>query len=325
VLRLAARIVIAIASAAVLLAVGTAVSQAAGKKQPPVVCPPYGPCVVVAQQPGSGGSNGSPTQTEPVSVTTAATCIYPPGSTNVEPCFDPAFGWLNTENGCRYLALPPPGPDGQIAAEAGGYHPPGDGTYYMQSCMGIVGPPPGAVGLVQLVVWLQAPPAGYGGARPDPAILAQEAVSKLGLSGPNVKLSPPAGSQQVVGLPTWMWTTVSDATWTPHSATAAVAGESVTATATATSIDWSMGDGNSVTCDGPGTPYSSSYGAHASSPTCGYTYSSPSSTAAGGTFPVTGTTTWRITWAGGGQNGTLTLRRSTTVNVVVQEAEAVNS
>jgi hypothetical protein len=151
------------------------------------------------------------------------------------------------------------------------------------------------------------------------------AVSKLGLSGPNIKLSPPAGSQQVVGLPTWMWTTVSDATWTPHSATAAVAGESVTATATATSIDWSMGDGDTVTCDGPGTPYSPRFGAHASSPTCGYTYSSPSSTAAGGTFPVTGTTTWRITWVGGGQNGTLTLRRSTTVNVVVQEAEAVNS
>jgi len=241
-LRVAARTVVVIASAAVVLAVGMANSQAAGERQPPVVCPPYGPCVVVAQQPGSGGSNGSPTQTEPVSVKTAATCIYPRGSTNVEPCFDPAFGWLNTENGCRYLALPSPRPDSQIAAEAGGYHPPGDGTYYMQSCLGIVGPPPGAVGLVQLVVWLLAPPTGYGGARPDPAILAQQAEAKLGLSGPNINLSPPDASEQVVGLPTWMWTTVSDATWSRHSATAAVAGESVTATARATSMSgrWAM-------------------------------------------------------------------------------------
>jgi hypothetical protein len=317
---------VVIAATALAACVGLATPAVAKDKPPPVTCTEQGPCVVSVTAPGQPGSTGGPPQTQPVaSGGSSAQCYYPRGSNNQVPCSDPKLGWLDTYNGCWYRALPAPSPGSQIAAEAGGYHAPGDGTYYMQSCMGIVGPPPGAVGLVQLVVWLQAPPAGYGGARPDPAILAQQAESKLGLAGPNIQLSPPEGSEQVVGLPTWMWTTVSNATWTRHSATAAVAGESVTATATAASIEWSMGDGSTVTCDGPGTPYSSTYGAHASSPTCGYTYTTPSSTAAHGTFPVTGTTTWRVTWAGGGQNGALTIRRSTTVRVVVDEAEAVNS
>lgn len=301
-------------------------AAAGGKPPPSVTCTEQGPCVVSVSTPGRPGSTGGPSQGASVSnAGSSERCYYPRGSSNVVPCYDPRLGWFDTYDGCFYRALPAPGSDGQVAAEAGGYHPPGDGTYYLQSCSGIVGARPGAVGLVQLVVWRQVPPPGYGGARPDPAILAQRAVAKLGLTGPNIELSPPDTSQQLVGLPTWMWTTVSDATWTRHSATAAVPGEAVTATAIAMSIDWSMGDGHTVVCTSPGTPYSSRYGAHASSPTCGYTYQSPSSTAHGDTFPVTGTTTWRITWVGGGQNGTLTVLRSATVQVVVVEAEAVNS
>lgn len=303
-----------------------AVPAAAQDKPTPVTCTDLGPCVVSVSAPGQPGPTGGPPEIQPVSSGgSSAQCVYPRGSDNQVPCSDPNLGWLNTYNGCWYRSLPAPSPGSVVAAEGGGYHPLGDGNYYMQSCNGIVGPRPGAVGLLQLIVWQQAPPAGYGGARPDPALLAQQAEAKLGLSGPSIRLSPPDASQQVVGLPTWMWTTVSDATWTPHTATAAVTGASVTATATATSIDWSMGDGSTVRCDGPGTPYSSMYGAHSSSPTCGYTYSTPSSTAADGTFPVTGTTTWKVTWAGGGQNGTLTIRRSSTVGVVVDEAQAVNS
>lgn len=290
----------------------------------PVVCPPFGPCVIVAQQPGSDGSRGDQPVAAPVAGPATTPCVFPRGSADVVPCFDPAFGWLNKSNGCYYLPVPAPDPNSTVAAAEGGSHLPGDGAYYLQTCSGIVGPRPGALGLVQGVVWQQAPPPGFGGARPDPAVLAQQAVAELGLAGPNIRLSPPVGSRQVVGLPTWMWTTVGPGTWTAHSATAAVPGESVTATATAVSIDWSMGDGHTVTCRSPGTPYAASYGPNADSPTCGYTYSLPSSTSAGDTFPVTGTTTWQVTWAGGGQTGALTVRRSSTVRVLVVEAEAVN-
>lgn len=324
-LRLIATVTVTAASTLAAVVLPAAPAAAHGKPPPgsTITCGDQGACVITVGTPGKPGSGSTGT---PVSQTGSSDqCVYPRGSGNVMPCSDPKRGWLNTYDGCYYRALAPPGPNSAVAAEAGGYHPPGDGTYYMQSCMGIVGRAPGAVGLVQLVVWRQAPPPGYGGPRPSPAILAQRAVAKLNLSGPNIQLSPPDGSRQLVGFPTWMWTRVSNATWTRHSATAAVPGESVTATATATSIDWSMGDGHSVTCDGPGTPYSSRYGAHAASPTCGYTYSTPSSTQSGDDFPVTATTTWHITWAGGGQRGALTLQRASTVRVVVQEAEAVNS
>lgn len=312
-----------IATAAIAVTVAIAVAapaDARGEPSPPITCSDQGACEITVSAPGRAGSPGSPAAAQPAGNAGPEQCAFPPGSGDVVPCFDSTLGWFNPSNGCYYRNLPAPTENSPNAA--GAYHPPGDGAYYLQSCSGIVGPRPGALGLVQGAVWLAEPPLGFGGAGPDPAVLAQRAVALLGLAGPDIRLSPPATSEQVVGLPTWMWTAVGPATWTTHSATAAVTGESVTATATATSIDWSMGDGHSVTCNSPGTPYSSSYGAHAASPTCGYTYSSPSSTADGN--PVTGTTTWQVTWAGGGQIGALTVRRSSTVRVVVMEAEAVN-
>ncbi|MHB8451717.1 MAG: hypothetical protein ACYDAQ_14925 [Mycobacteriales bacterium] len=50
-----------------------------------------------------------------------------------------------------------------------------------------------------------------------------------------------------------------------------------------------------VVCTNPGTPYSSNYDPHAPSPTCGYTYQTPSSTSGNGAFQLTATTTWRVT------------------------------
>lgn len=288
-----------------------------------VVCTPYGGCIVVAQQPGGVGSGGGSGSTASGAGVTSAVCVYPPGSGNAEPCFDPAFGWLNTNNGCRYLSIPTPAPGAGVFTENGSA-PAGDGAYYLQTCMGIVGPPPGAVGSVQLVWWLAAPPTGFGGAVPAPAILAERAVALLGLTGPQIELSPPAPSKQVVGLPTWLWTRTNRATWATHNATAAVPGEAVTATARAVSISWSMGDGNTVVCANPGTPYSSGDNANEPSPTCGYTYQTSSSGAPDGAYRVTGTTTWRVSWAGAGTAGQLTLQRPSSVLVVVAEAEAVN-
>jgi hypothetical protein len=307
-----------------MLAVMAPLAQASsGDPRPPVTCTDQGACVVVAQQPGSGGSGGGPGPSDPAGATAVTMCVYPRGSTNVVPCFDPAFGWLNTGDGCFYRSIPAPSPGNAVFTEDGN-PPTGDGGYYLRTCQGIVGRPPGAVAMVQFVVWLPAPPTGFGGAQPTPAILAARAAALLELTGPQIVLSPPLTSRQVVGLPTWMWTRVGATTWSTHSATAAVPGESVTATARAVSISWSMGDGSTVVCANPGTPYSSRYDAHQGSPTCGYTYRSPSSTTADGTFKVTGTTTWRVTWTGAGATGVLVLRRTSTVSVVVQEAEAVN-
>jgi hypothetical protein len=82
---------------------------------------------------------------------------------------------------------------------------------------------------------------------------------------------------------------------------ASVAGESVTATAAPVRVVWSMGDGSSVTCDGPGEPFDAADPDH---PPCGYTYRVDSSgqeqSGASGNdryYTVRGTVTWQISWA----------------------------
>jgi hypothetical protein len=102
-----------------------------------------------------------------------------------------------------------------------------------------------------------------------------------------------------VGLPTWLW--LDGAQWRAlTSPPATVAGESVTATATPTSVSWSMGDGHSTTCNGPGAPYSTADPTH---PPCGYTYRVDSlrqpqtgPSANDRYFTVQATVTWAITW-----------------------------
>ena len=282
-----------------------------------VTCTDQGACVVIAQNSGHGPAQR--VAAHATGGTAAPECTYPPGSNNVVDCYDPALGWLNETDGCRYRLIPADAVTQAMAAQAGAQSP--GGSYYMRTCWGVVGRAPGAVGFVQGVVWEAAPPPGYGGPIPPPAVLAQRAMAELGLRGPQISLSPPLGGSQLVGLPTWMWTPVSAVTWSAHSATAAVPGESVTATARATSIRWAMGDGGTVVCANPGTPYTPTIDPHAVSPTCGYTYRTPSPAAG---FRLTATTTWQVTWTGGGTAGQLTLQRSSTAVVPVVEAEAVN-
>ena len=45
----------------------------------------------------------------------------------------------------------------------------------------------------------------------------------------------------------------------------------------------------------------------------------------GGVYTVTGTTTWMVTWAGGGQTGTVTVTRQSASSVGVVELVVVNS
>jgi hypothetical protein len=141
----------------------------------------------------------------------------------------------------------------------------------------------------------QAPPG------PPPAlVLAQRAASELRLPalGAASNAGTGAAATTYVGIPTWLWL---QGPWAAvKSPPAAVAGESVTATATPTSVSWSMGDGHSMRCDGPGAPYNS---ADPSNPPCGYTYRVDSSkqpqdgpSVNDRYFTVQATVTWSVTW-----------------------------
>ena len=170
-----------------------------------------------------------------------------------------------------------------------------------------------------------APPAGGGApVLPAPGVLAQLAVKYLRLPDPVIRSSPAPGALQLTRLPVWLWVAVN--AWQPQSKTAEVPGESVTATATPVSAAWSMGDGTTVTCKGPGTPYGGGNPA-AASPTCGYTYDQSSAGQPGGAYRVTVTITWDITWQGtGGAGGALApLETVAAAEFRVAESQALNT
>ena len=79
----------------------------------------------------------------------------------------------------------------------------------------------------------------------------------------------------------------------------------MTATATPVRVTWSLGDGSTVVCRGPGTPFPAGGDPKAASPDCGHTYRRSSAGQPGEAFRVTAAITWSITWAGGGQAGEL--------------------
>lgn len=165
----------------------------------------------------------------------------------------------------------------------------------------------------------------------DPRTVALQAENSLQLPSP-VPNSNPAGSA-VVNLPTWLW--IDPSLWHSYSVSATTGAVTATATAVPTSVTWHMGDGGSVTCNGPGTPYQAALPSSTQSTSCAYTYAvtsdgqpSPSGDPDGGAFGVTATVHWSVTWtaqgaAGGGSLPGLTT--STGVPLRVIQVESVNS
>lgn len=278
------------------LGVGPAVG-ATGPPDPgngPVVCSGSA-CTVTATTPerqGTGGQAGSP----PVSAS-PSTNGAPPGSGSVA---DVTLMLQLVASGATY---------DQVIDQFGRAPLIDPATGQVGWWLGRIDTPAGA-----------AAPAGAA-PLPSPALLAQIAVSRLQLPSPVVGTSP--SGDQLVLYPTWLW--VDRSVWGPVSATAQVPGLSVTATAVPVSAVWSMGTGQSVTCQGPGTPYvPGATDPAASSPDCGYTYARSSAGQPGERFAVSVTVSWRVSWAGGGQSGTVDgLSTRATVDLRVREVQAV--
>ena len=212
----------------------------------------------------------------------------------------------NQPYGCTYAAVP----QGQALLGAGGPTP---GQWIVPTCTG-----PGVINPM--------PPFWVTGAKPAAVtiqvarvVIAEQAARTLGLASPVIEMAPPYGHPQLVHVATWLW--VSPAAWHPVSASASAGPVTTTATATPTKVIWDMGDGQSVTCVGPGTPYDPS--APNATSTCSYTWSTV------GTYTVTATIYWSVTWsaAGAAGGGTLGVQAGPASRVTVQvvQSEAINT
>ncbi|MFJ8015016.1 ATP/GTP-binding protein [Streptomyces sp. NPDC096339] len=164
--------------------------------------------------------------------------------------------------------------------------------------------------------WMASNPIQRG---PTAAQVAQEAFSRMRLDGAAIGSAPPAGAEGLVGLPVWLWTAQTPQTWGPQSTTAAAGDFSVTVTAKVKGIAWSMGDGTTITCTKPGTPYQQSFG-KADSPDCGHRYTKV------GTHTITATSTWTVDWtASTGETGTIPdTTRTSTSTARIGELQVVN-
>src|SRR6266508_3314880 len=258
-------------------------------------------CRVEGGRPGGGGNGGG-------SGGSGGRCTWK-GQTI--PCQDPDFGfWVR--DGCYWKVAEPPPPIPPPAI-----HKPGvPGAWGVESCLRDVG---GGRAVSQVFMWMDNPPGG-----PTPAELAQQALAKIKLLGAQIGITPDPSGSGAAGLPVWLWTAVTPGTWGPLSASASGGGITVTITAKAQRIEWNMGDGQTKTCDNPGTPYEDRFG-NSMSPTCGYRYGFPSATAANpnGRYTVTATTHWRVEWSGGGQSGVLNPTSQSQTSVRIGEIPVV--
>ena len=208
--------------------------------------------------------------------------------------------------GCTYTAQP----SATATLGVGGAQP---GQWVFPECSG-----PGDVDPMP-PVWVTGAQPNAGAAQVNPVVVGQQAVQQLGFGSPTIEMAPPDGSPQLVGVAAWMW--IDPGEWRTLTASATAGPVTATATATPAKVVWDMGDGDSVTCDGPGTPYSASD--PNATTNCSYTWPSP------GSFTVTATVYWTVAWtatgAPGGGNLGLQAGPPAQVPVTVTESQAINT
>lgn len=213
----------------------------------------------------------------------------------------------NQPYGCTYTAG---GPSATASIGVGGAQP-GQWVFPVCAGPGVIDPMP--------PIWVTGAQPAAAVVQVNPVVVAQQAIKQLPLASPTIEMAPPSGSPQLVGVATWMW--VDPGAWQTLTASASAGTVTTTATATPQKVVWDMGDGATVTCNGPGTPYSTA--APNATTNCSYTWGQA------GTYTVTATLYWSVTWtatgAPGGGNLGLQAGPATQVAVTVTESQAINT
>ncbi|MDA8267723.1 MAG: hypothetical protein M0013_05035 [Actinomycetota bacterium] len=222
---------------------------------------------------------------------------------------DPPQGTPNPNQpyGCTYTAG---GPSATASIGVGGAQP-GQWVFPVCAGPGVIDPMP--------PIWVTGAQPAAAVVQVNPVVVAEQAVKQLGFASPAIEMAPPSGSPQLVGVATWLW--IAPGAWQTLTASASAGPVTTTATATPTKVVWDMGDGDTVTCDGPGTPYSPA--APNATTNCSYTWGQA------GTYQVTATLYWSVTWtatgAPGGGNLGLQAGPAAQVAVTVTESQAINT
>lgn len=272
-----------------------------------VVCAPNTTfCVIDVVLPGGPGDSIDPVADPDPAIERRCTV----SSTGEEVACQSPLGWFNDSDDCYWHKLEHQPPESDVIW--GGHYP--EGAIYAVACAAT------HAGGTDGWVWAPTDPPGYGGTGVTPQQLAQQAIARMRLTGPAIRMTIEGDEFGIVGVPLWLWTEVGPTTWGPNSATASVPGLAVTATAQARQIVWDMGDGRAETCRNPGTAY---YTGGVVSPTCQHVYEKSSAGQPDLAYPVVATTTWDVTWSGGGASGSLSVTRQSTASVRIGEVQVL--
>jgi hypothetical protein len=255
-------------------------------------------CTVTADSPATPGSSASDQSSSGKGATSdkKRTCQFQGRQIDCDPP-DPGLWWSNDRQCWVGLADPQPPKDDPVWE--------GNTDGVILQCRR----PGSGIGVTSSLFWAPTPPPSPAGV--NPAKLADRAVERMELRSPVIAMTPmdPA-APLLVGMDAWLWLADDGpASVGPITRTASADGVTVSATAEVSKVVWDMGDGQRVTCTGPGTPWTPSRGT-GPSPTCGHRYVRPSIGQPGGTFPIRATAHWRVHWSGAGQSGVITFTLS---------------
>ncbi|TDO92998.1 hypothetical protein C8D81_0774 [Enemella evansiae] len=172
----------------------------------------------------------------------------------------------------------------------------------VESCGGLIGGPPvDCGGPAPAPVPVAGPPP-----PPDPRVVAQQVLARLEIPAPTAYTGPDHTRNEwqmmVVGYPVWLWTTGPDS----YTTTVTEQGLTMTLTARRTTTEFRLGDGTTKFC-GRTTPYNNAVQPGARSPSCDHVYQKPSKP---GSYQISATTHWQVTWSALGQTGTLPFQRT---------------
>lgn len=157
----------------------------------------------------------------------------------------------------------------------------------------------------------------------DPRALAEQALASAQIAPPTIRTSPSENGRLYVQVPTWLWVDVG--WWRSYEATAQTGRIWSTVTARPVSVSWSLGDGSTVSCSGPGTVWTPGSDEDASN--CTHTYRRSSAGADDGTFPLEATVRLEVTWRSNAPfGGTLpAISRTSSLDVEVGEIQAIGT
>jgi hypothetical protein len=203
---------------------------------------------------------------------------------------------------------------------------PTPGSWFFLQCSNA----PSATGVLQ---WVPAPTAGptapaAGVIERSERAAAVRAETSIVLPNPIIELNPPEFS--IVNIPTWL--SLNPVAWRTFTATATAGSVSARATATPVLVTWSMGDGRTVACKGPGQAFVAEGSANLPSSNCTYSYTksslgepSPDGLPNDAAFTITATITWAVSWNAVGVQGGGSLPSLQTQSSIQRRVEQVES